>query len=464
MEQPLNQSKSLLSDKARTEAYSFFKLAAPMFLTQLALQLIQVNSVVQSGNYSTDVQAGIMLAGNLWFPIMVGIGGILFFVTPMVAQLFGAKKIEEIGPLVRQAIWLSIPIVLIGMFILSKASWILGVARVDPEIIKYSEEYLSFFIFALPAILLSQPLRSLCEGITRPLPITFLNILMLIIAIIGNYTFIYGNFGFPEMGARGAGLSAVIGTWTSFTILILYLRFKDEFQPTKLFSNFDLPNLSTLNEILRGGIPVGLGNFIELSMFSGAGIILGRFGSEVIASNGIALTIGGLFFMVPLAVGNAAAVRVGNNVGANELIGAKYSSYFALRLAVICAIIASILIVTYAEFLASLLNQNPDVISLAVTLLFFAAFFQIADGLAMGGIGALRGYKDTFGPMKIMAISYWGIGLPVGIILSTTSLIVEPMQAVGMWIGICLGLLVAATLMVLRVKDTSNRFINEQHN
>ena len=136
MEQPLNQSKSLLSDKARTEAYSFFKLAAPMFLTQLALQLIQVNSVVQSGNYSTDVQAGIMLAGNLWFPVMVGIGGILFFVTPMVAQLFGAKKIEEIGPLVRQAIWLSIPIVLLGMFILSKASWILGVARVDPAIIK----------------------------------------------------------------------------------------------------------------------------------------------------------------------------------------------------------------------------------------------------------------------------------------------------------------------------------------
>ena len=66
--------------------------------------------------------------------------------------------------------------------------------------------------------------------------------------------------------------------------------------------------------------------------------------------------------------------------------------------------------------------------------------------------------------MKIMAISYWGIGLPVGIILSTTSLIVEPMEAVGMWIGICLGLLVAATLMVLRVKETSNRFINEQHN
>ncbi len=460
MEQPLDSKKSLFSKRAQTEALSFFKLAVPMFLTQLALQLIQVNSVIQSGNYSTDVQAGIMLAGNLWFPIMVGIGGVLFFVTPMVAQLYGARNLKEIGPLARQAIWLSIPIVLFGMFVLSQASWILTVAKVDPNIIFYSEEYLSYFIFALPAILLSQPLRSLCEGVTKPLPITLLNILMLLIAIIANYTFIYGNFGFPEMGARGAGLSAVIGTWTSFIILIIYLRFKSAYG-TEFFSKFEFPNFKILHEILRGGIPVGLGNFIELSMFSGAGIILGRFGSEVIAANGIALTIGGLFFMVPLSIGNAAAVRVGNNVGAKNLKGAKYSSYFSLRLATVCALIMSLTIIVNAEFLSGLLNSNPKVVSLAIILLGFAAFFQVADGLAMASIGSLRGYKDTFGPMKILAVSYWGVGLPVGIILSITNLITEQMGAVGMWAGMAFGLLVAAVLMVRRVRLISSRFINE---
>tara|TARA_B100000214_G_C23955588_1_gene622655 strand:+ start:69 stop:1454 length:1386 start_codon:yes stop_codon:yes gene_type:complete len=460
MEQPLDSKKSLFSKRAQTEALSFFKLAVPMFLTQLALQLIQVNSVIQSGNYSTDVQAGIMLAGNLWFPIMVGIGGVLFFVTPMVAQLYGARNLKEIGPLARQAIWLSIPIVLFGMFVLSQASWILTVAKVDPNIIFYSEEYLSYFTFALPAILLSQPLRSLCEGVTKPLPITLLNILMLLIAIIANYTFIYGNFGFPEMGARGAGLSAVIGTWTSFIILIIYLRFKSAYG-TEFFSKFEFPNFKILHEILRGGIPVGLGNFIELSMFSGAGIILGRFGSEVIAANGIALTIGGLFFMVPLSIGNAAAVRVGNNVGAKNLKGAKYSSYFSLRLATVCALIMSLTIIVNAEFLSGLLNSNPKVVSLAVILLGFAAFFQVADGLAMASIGSLRGYKDTFGPMKILAVSYWGVGLPVGIMLSITNLITEQMGAVGMWAGMAFGLLVAAVLMVRRVRLISSRFINE---
>lgn len=460
MEQPLESKNALFSRRAVNEASSFFKLAVPMFLTQLALQLIQVNSVVQSGNYSTEVQAGIMLAGNLWFPVMVGIGGVLFFVTPMVAQLYGARNLKEIGPLARQAIWLSLPIVLFGMFILSEAATILTIAKVDPSIIKYSEEYLSYFIFALPAILLSQPLRSLCEGVTRPLPITLLNVLMLLIAIIGNYTFIYGNFGFPEMGARGAGLSAVIGTWTTFILLILYLKYKSAFG-TELFSRFDMPNLQKLKEILVGGIPVGLGNFIELSMFSGAGIILGRFGSEVIAANGIALTLGGLFFMVPLSIGNAAAVRVGNNVGASDMKGAKYSSYFSLRLATICALFMSFIIVFNAEFLASLLNDNKEVIGLAVTLLFFAAFFQVADGLAMASIGSMRGYKDTFGPMKIMAVSYWGVGLPLGIVLSITDIITDQMGAVGMWTGMASGLLVAAVLMVRRVRIISTKFINE---
>ena len=460
MEQPLSRKNSLFSPRAKNEATSFMKLAVPMFLTQLALQLIQVNSVIQSGNYSTDVQAGIMLAGNLWFPIMVGIGGVLFFVTPMVAQLYGANNIKDIGPLARQAVWLSIPIVLFGMFILSQASWILAMAKVDPKIIVYSEEYLSYFIFALPAILLSQPLRSLCEGVTKPLPITLLNILMLLIAIIGNYTFIYGNFGFPEMGASGAGLSAVIGTWTTFVLLIIYLRFKSAYG-TELFKKIELPNIKILKEILTGGIPVGLGNFIELSMFSGAGIILGRFGSEVIAANGIALTIGGLFFMIPLSIGNAAAVRVGNNVGANNMKGAKYSSYFSLRLATVCALMMSLTIIINAEFLAGLLNDNTEVIALAVILLGFAAFFQVADGLAMASIGSMRGYKDTFGPMKIMAISYWGVGLPVGIILSITDLVTEQMGAVGMWTGMALGLLVAAVLMVRRVRMISTKFINE---
>ena len=92
MEQPITQENISSTERARQEGRKFLALAVPMFATQLALQFIQVNSVIQTGNYSTDVQAGIMLAGNLWFPFMLRIGGVLFFITPMIAHLFGSNK------------------------------------------------------------------------------------------------------------------------------------------------------------------------------------------------------------------------------------------------------------------------------------------------------------------------------------------------------------------------------------
>jgi len=141
MEQPLTEEKRsfFVSTKTIEETISFSKLAFPMFFSQLALALIGLNSVVQAGNYSPDVLAGILMANSLWFPLFLGLGGIIFFVTPMVAQLYGANKMQEIGPLVRQAIWLVFPIVLLGVLLLSLGPSFLKLVGVDEGIIEYSE-------------------------------------------------------------------------------------------------------------------------------------------------------------------------------------------------------------------------------------------------------------------------------------------------------------------------------------
>ena len=313
-----------LSEKSTSELIQFIKLGLPMFFSQAALSLIGINAVIQSGNYSKDVLAGILTANAIWFPIFLSLGGLIFFVTPMVAQLYGARKLSEIGPLVRQAYWLMIPIILIGMTVLFIVPNFLSLMDIEDEIIFHAKEYLATFTLAIPAILLMQPLRSLSEGIKRPIPISLTNALTLILAILGNYAFIYGNWGFPEMGARGSGLSAIIGTWTSLTVLTLYIKFRKEiYAPTEFFKRFELPSLKVIKEILRGGLPMGISNFIELSMFSGATLILGRLGADVVAAHGIAINIGGFLFMVPLSVGMAASVIVGNKIGEKNLVGAR---------------------------------------------------------------------------------------------------------------------------------------------
>ena len=465
MEQPkensfLEKLILLIPFQARKETAAFLKLGVPMYFTQLATQLIGINSVIQSGNYSSDVLAGILLANGIWFPIFIGFGGIIFFVTPMVAQLYGANKLNQIGPLVQQGFWLVIPIIMIGMIILYNATVILDLAGIDEDITKHTQAYLGMFMFALPAIMLSQPLRSLSEGITKPFPVTVANIVMLIMAIIGNYALIYGNFGFPEMGAKGAGISAIIGTWTAFIGLLIYVIWLDkDYKPTHFSKQFDLPSWGTIKEIIQGGWPMGLGNFIELTMFSGATLILGRLGSEVIAAHGIALNIGGFFFMVPLSIGMAASVIVGKQIGEGNLLGAKYSTYFSMKFGTMLALFNSLILILYSELIvSSFFSNDPEVIAIAVILLKFAAFFQVADAIAMCGIGSLRGYKDTFGPMIIMFVSYWLVAIPVGSYISIYGLTGEPLGAAGMWSGMCLGLCIAAVLVTKRVKKTTESF------
>ena len=466
MEQPLSREKKFfsISPKVKEETKSFLKLAAPMFGSQVALQLIGINSVIQSGNYSSEVLAGILMANGLYWPLMFGLGGVIFFVTPMVAQLFGANKLKEIGPLVRQAMWLVIPIILFIMILLGQASKLLVFVGVEEGIIKHTDEYLSMFIFAIPPIMLSQPLRSLSEGITRPRPIMYINIGMLVMAVIGNYCFIYGNWGFPEMGARGAGLSAIIGTWTALFTLIFYVWWSKNYKSTEFFSRFDWPSLRVIKDILRGGIPLGLSNFFEIGMFSGSTLILGSLGSQVVAAHGIALNIGGLLFMVPMSIGLAAAVRVGNKVGEQDFRGARYSSFYAVKFGSSLGLINSFLLLLFAEIIvSSIFTDDQAVISQAVVLLMFAALFQVADAVAMCGMGSLRGYKDTFGPMLIVFVAYWIIGLPFGYSLAVTDTWAVTLGAAGMWSGMCIGLIIAASCMLWRLNVTTNKYLVEKY-
>ena len=447
-----------LSEKSTSELIQFIKLGLPMFFSQAALSLIGINAVIQSGNYSKDVLAGILTANAIWFPIFLSLGGLIFFVTPMVAQLYGARKVSEIGPLVRQAYWLMIPIILIGMTALFIVPNFLSIMDIEDEIIFHAKEYLATFTFAIPAILLMQPLRSLSEGIKRPIPITLTNTLILVLAILGNYAFIYGNWGFPEMGARGSGLSAIIGTWPSLIVLTLYIKFRKEiYAPTEFFKRFELPSFKVIKEILRGGLPMGISNFIELSMFSGATLILGRLGADVVAAHGIAINIGGFLFMVPLSIGMAASVIVGNKIGEKNLVGARYSSFYSLKFGCALGLINSIILLTFSDVLISFFTQDPNVMQLGIVLLMFAAFFQIADALVIGAQGSLRGYKVTLMPMFIMLISFWIFALPFGYSLAVTDFWNVQLGASGMWTGMCIGLFVCAALMVWRMNYVTSK-------
>ena len=159
----------------------------------------------------------------LFWPVFFGLGGSLFIVTAFVAQFYGAKRNTEIGPLLKQAFWLCIPLIILVTIYLSYIGQILDFFGTPKEVQKITKSYLYGLMIGTPALFLFQPLKSFSEGITRPLPVTVINIGMVTLSAILNYGFIFGNFGLPELGGAGCGISFAISSWSALLALVIYI-------------------------------------------------------------------------------------------------------------------------------------------------------------------------------------------------------------------------------------------------
>jgi MATE family multidrug resistance protein len=194
-------------------------------------------------------------------------------------------------------------------------------------------------------------------------------------------------------------------------------------------------------------------------MFSGAALIIGSLGAAVVGGHTVAINIASVFFMLPLSIGLAAATRIGNLVGERNLKQAQYASYVTVIVCFAGACLNTICIYMLRDGLVSLYSNDIEVIAIAVNLLLFAAIFQIPDGLQMGALGSLRGYKDTFAPMLMLIVTYWFIALPVGYLLTYYGILGNPLGAAGIWIGMITGLVLFSILIIPRLNYTSNKFI-----
>lgn len=460
MKETLNTSTEesvLKKSVASEEAKEYFKLATPMLLTQLAAHATGVISALMTGNYNTIDQAAVAIGNMLFWPAYFGIAGVLFIVTSFVAQFYGAKQISQIGPLVKQSYWLTIPLILLFVIYTLNADSLLNILGTPEEVKTITKDYLFGLMIGAPAMFLFQPLRSMCEGMKKPLPITYINVVMVLINALVNYVLIFGKFGFPELGGKGCGIAFLISSWSSLLIILGYIYFSKFFKEIKFFESFEAPNPKQISEIIKLGIPIGGTLFIEIAVFSGAGLILSRLGENVISAHAIAMQVTTLTFMLPLSIGLAANVRVGNLVGSNSLDRARYSSFFAMFFALFLAIINTFILIEFGNYLASFFNPDTEIVNLAATLLIIAAIFQIADGLNFSGVGALRGFKDTQILFFFMFIAYWIIGMPIGYTLSMTDFFSDPIGAPGMWIGLTVGLFVSAAFVIARVNYTTGR-------
>lgn len=397
---------------------------------------------VMAGNLSAQDLAAIAVGGAIYFPFIMLAAGVLMALTPIVAQLLGARNITDIGRNVRQGLWLSQMLALPIFLIVRNLGIVMPLLDVTPEIIPVALGYLDAISWGIFPIFAYMALRFFSEGLSITRPGMYFALVGVFVNIAGNYILMYGKLGFPEMGAIGCGYASSLVAFVMFFCMLLFTASFDSFKRFDLFGTFRLPEWNYLKEVLSIGIPIGISSAMEVTMFAVVSLLMGSLGTNAVAGHQIAINFAAITFMVPLGLSTAITTRVGNAAGAHSYSEARKRGLLGVGMCVTFMACTAIIMFLFPEYITSIYTDDSSVQSVAVGLLYMAAIFQISDGLQVGGFGALRGLKDTKIPMYVNLISYWIVGLPLGYYLG----MVQQIGPQGLWMGLIAGLSIAGIL------------------
>ncbi len=429
-----------------------------MVFTQLSQMGMGVADALMAGQVGAVDLAGISLGGSLFWPMMLAASGLIMAVTPSVSQLHGADRTAETGEVVRQALWLALLGGGVALVVLSNSQAIFELAGVDPKGIPLAVEYLSWVRWGLLPVLGYFALRYLCDGLSWTLPAMLIAGAALILKIPLNYLFIFGfsigDYKFAAMGGAGAGPSTAIVMFCELVAMLFVVRYS-RIKRSGFWDKFSWPDATEIMRLLRLGMPISLAMFAEMAIFSAITLLIGRIGVEAVASHQVATSVSGVLFMIPLALGMAASIRVGYNVGREDYIAARRSGYVAIGLSLAVSTFSVLLLLLWRSQIAELYSSEAVVLATATTLLLFAAVFQPFDSVQVTCIGALRGYKDTRHPMLVALFCYWVVALPVGVTLGFGLFGLPEMGVYGFWTALVVGLSLAAVVLIRRFNSLS---------
>jgi MATE family multidrug resistance protein len=248
------------------------------------------------------------------------------------------------------------------------------------------------------------------------------------------------------MGLFGAGIATTSTRWIMAISLVLFVmkyeRIK-KYHSKKYFASID-KNL--IKKIISIGLPSGFQYFLEVAAFSFAAVMIGWIGSKNLAAHQIAINMASITYMIILGISAAGTIRVGGFVGENDWKKVRYAGFTSIGISVTIMFCFGVFFVLLNRILPHYYITDLEVINIASQLLIVAALFQIFDGMQASGVGVLRGLADVKVPLIITLLSYWIIGIPVGAFLG----FYFGMGAVGIWIGLLIGLALLGITMLYR--------------
>jgi MATE family multidrug resistance protein len=442
-----------LTSPFRAELGGILRLAAPLALANLLQMAVYAIDVIFIARLGQDELAAASLSTSLFGLMMWCFTGMTGAVAPLIAAELGRQRhaVREVRRSVRMALWLALLLGLGGMLVCQFGEAIMLAAGQDRHVARLAGSFMALLCWSMIPQIACNVLRTFIAALGRPVFATAITALAILVNALGNYAFVFGHLGAPALGLQGSALSTILVAVITLATYCGAIRADRRLRRYHIFGRWWRSEWSRMREIVRLGAPIALIVIAEGGFFGSAAFLMGLIGAAELAAHTLALQVAAFFFQIPMGIGQAATIRVGYHFGAGNREACGRAGWAAVVTCLGFQVFGAVVMLAAPRTVLSLYIDtaapaNAAMVGFAVQYLLVAAAFQLFDGLQAVAAGALRGLQDTRVPMVLALFGYWLPGFGTAVLLGMFT----PLSGLGVWIGLAVGLIVVAALLLWR--------------
>jgi len=427
----------------RREVPAILALAVPIVAGLGASTLLGVTDSVMLAPLGPLPLAAVGITNAVAVILWAAIYGLLSAMSVRVGTAHGAAQRRRIPGLLRNGLALGWIIGVLGAGVMLAIWPLLPLLGQPPEVLAIMFPYWVAIAFLMIPFSVLTVFKATFEAVDRPWVGTGFAFLAVGINVPLNYALIWGIGPLPQLGLTGAGIASLVAEGLALLAAWGFWARARTMRRLRLRARISGAEMAS---VAREGAPLGLMYVAETGAMAVATLLIGTFGAVALAGNQVAMSVGGLLYMVPLGVAGAVAIRVAQERGAGNSGALRPITWAALGLATVWLASAAILLGRYGGTVAGWITEDPQIIAVATAIFFVFAFAQVMDGVQSTMTGALRGLSDTGFPAMVSLAAYWVVGLPLGWALAHPG----GMGPAGIWAGFVIALGLAGMVLVWR--------------
>ncbi|MDR2882511.1 MAG: MATE family efflux transporter [Alistipes sp.] len=424
------------------------RLALPIALSQAGQLAVQIIDNAMVGRLGAVPLAGVAFGGNVFFFLFIFGLGLAMGITPLVGEMYAQGRHRSTAQILQNSVALYTAVGLVICAVQMAVVPLFGHMNQPAEVIAAGTPYYRYLAWSIIPLMMFFSFRQFLEGIGNTRVAMAITIVSNIVNIVLNWLLIYGNLGFPEMGAAGAGLATLVSRIMMPVMLVVYFARHHSFRRYLSFYARENWSGTSVWSLLSVGFPISLQMTLEGGAFALTGIMMGWLGTEPLAANQIAISVCNMAFLMVLSIGQATTIRVSHEWGHRNVEAIRRIARSSWRIGLVWNSFMAVVFIVCRHLLPRIFTVDPVVIDITGGLLVIVAAFQVFDGLQSTALCILRGMQDVKATSVVAFISYIVITLPVGWLFA----FVFGMGPRGLWMGYVFGLGIAALLLVARYR------------